>query len=273
MNILVVGGGGREHALAWKIAQSPRVAKVFVAPGNGGTAREPELTNVPGADDCRPRGIRDERADRADGRRPRGSARRRHRRCLPRGRTAHLRPHAKPRRSSRAPRTTRRRSWRGTAFPPRATRRSRTPPPRATTSRAGRADRRQGGRPCSRQGRGGRADASRRRTRRSTRCCRALRWAPQAREWWSRRASKARRRASSSWRTGGTCCRSRRRQDHKRLRDQRPGPEYRGHGRVLAGAGRHAGGARANHARSDPADGRTAWPPTAYRTPGSSMRA
>jgi phosphoribosylamine--glycine ligase len=41
MNILVVGGGGREHALAWKIAQSPRVAKVFVAPGNAGTAREP----------------------------------------------------------------------------------------------------------------------------------------------------------------------------------------------------------------------------------------
>src|SRR6188768_1485589 len=49
MKVLVVGGGGREHALAWKIAQSPRVAKVFVAPGNGGTAREPELTNVPGA--------------------------------------------------------------------------------------------------------------------------------------------------------------------------------------------------------------------------------
>src|SRR6185369_2329069 len=48
MNILVVGGGGREHALAWKIAQSPRVAKVFVAPGNGGTAREPGLTNLPG---------------------------------------------------------------------------------------------------------------------------------------------------------------------------------------------------------------------------------
>ena len=49
MNILVIGGGGREHALAWKIAQSPRVAKVFVAPGNGGTAREPGLTNVPGS--------------------------------------------------------------------------------------------------------------------------------------------------------------------------------------------------------------------------------
>jgi len=48
MNILVIGSGGREHALAWKIAQSLRVAKVFVAPGNAGTAREPGLTNVPG---------------------------------------------------------------------------------------------------------------------------------------------------------------------------------------------------------------------------------
>ncbi|HTS21370.1 MAG TPA: phosphoribosylamine--glycine ligase [Casimicrobiaceae bacterium] len=47
MRILVVGSGGREHALAWKIAQSPRAAKVFVAPGNGGTALEPEITNLP----------------------------------------------------------------------------------------------------------------------------------------------------------------------------------------------------------------------------------
>ena len=46
MNVLVIGGGGREHALAWKIAQSSRVAKVFVAPGNAGTAREPEFSNV-----------------------------------------------------------------------------------------------------------------------------------------------------------------------------------------------------------------------------------
>jgi phosphoribosylamine--glycine ligase len=46
MNILVIGGGGREHALAWKIAQSPRVARVFVAPGNAGTARDDALANV-----------------------------------------------------------------------------------------------------------------------------------------------------------------------------------------------------------------------------------
>jgi phosphoribosylamine--glycine ligase len=47
LNVLVIGSGGREHALAWRIARSPRVAKVFVAPGNGGTALETELTNVP----------------------------------------------------------------------------------------------------------------------------------------------------------------------------------------------------------------------------------
>lgn len=47
MKLLVVGSGGREHALAWRLAQSPRVHRVYVAPGNGGTAREPGLRNVP----------------------------------------------------------------------------------------------------------------------------------------------------------------------------------------------------------------------------------
>ena len=46
MKILIVGGGGREHALAWKCAQSPRVHEVFVAPGNAGTALEPKVRNV-----------------------------------------------------------------------------------------------------------------------------------------------------------------------------------------------------------------------------------
>jgi phosphoribosylamine--glycine ligase len=46
VKLLVIGSGGREHALAWKLAASPRVQKVFVAPGNGGTAREPGLENV-----------------------------------------------------------------------------------------------------------------------------------------------------------------------------------------------------------------------------------
>jgi phosphoribosylamine---glycine ligase len=47
VKVLVIGSGGREHALAWKIAQSPKVRRVYVAPGNGGTARNPRLQNVP----------------------------------------------------------------------------------------------------------------------------------------------------------------------------------------------------------------------------------
>ena len=47
MKVLVIGGGGREHALAWRLAQSPRVQHVYVAPGNGGTARDRHLRNVP----------------------------------------------------------------------------------------------------------------------------------------------------------------------------------------------------------------------------------
>jgi len=52
MRVLVIGGGGREHALAWRLANSPRMPKIFVAPGNAGTAREDYLDNVPiGSDD------------------------------------------------------------------------------------------------------------------------------------------------------------------------------------------------------------------------------
>ena len=47
MKVLVVGGGGREHALAWRLAASQRVQRVYVAPGNGGTARDRRLRNVP----------------------------------------------------------------------------------------------------------------------------------------------------------------------------------------------------------------------------------
>jgi phosphoribosylamine--glycine ligase len=46
MKVLVIGNGGREHALAWKLAQGERVSQVYVAPGNGGTARDSRLTNI-----------------------------------------------------------------------------------------------------------------------------------------------------------------------------------------------------------------------------------
>ena len=47
MKVLVTGSGGREHALAWKVAKSRRVGKVFVAPGNAGTAEEVGVENIP----------------------------------------------------------------------------------------------------------------------------------------------------------------------------------------------------------------------------------
>lgn len=46
MSLLVIGGGGREHALAWKLSQSPRSSRIYVAPGNAGTELDPNLTNV-----------------------------------------------------------------------------------------------------------------------------------------------------------------------------------------------------------------------------------
>ena len=58
MNILIIGGGGREHALAWKAAQSPLADKIYVAPGNAGTALEEKMENVEiAADDVK--GLRD----------------------------------------------------------------------------------------------------------------------------------------------------------------------------------------------------------------------
>lgn len=50
MKALVIGNGGREHAIAWRLAQSPRISTVFVAPGNGGTATDPALSSLPISD-------------------------------------------------------------------------------------------------------------------------------------------------------------------------------------------------------------------------------
>ena len=53
MKILLLGSGGREHALAWKIAQSPKVDKLYIAPGNAGTAEAGENVEIKADDLCR----------------------------------------------------------------------------------------------------------------------------------------------------------------------------------------------------------------------------
>jgi len=66
MKVLVIGSGGREHALAWKVAQSPRVTEIHVAPGNAGTALEPRTRNVEVAADDVPGLLRHALAERID---------------------------------------------------------------------------------------------------------------------------------------------------------------------------------------------------------------
>jgi hypothetical protein len=73
MKLLVIGSGGREHAMAWRLAQTPGLQKVFVAPGNAGTAREHELKNVNITDPLSARRFRRE-GRRAPHRRRPGSA-------------------------------------------------------------------------------------------------------------------------------------------------------------------------------------------------------
>ena len=82
MNILIIGNGGREHALAWKIAQSPRAERVFVAPGNAGTDIDGENVDIHADRFPGPDPLRQGKRGGADGGRARGPAGRRHRRCL-----------------------------------------------------------------------------------------------------------------------------------------------------------------------------------------------
>jgi phosphoribosylamine--glycine ligase len=66
MRVLIVGGGGREHALAWKVSESARVTQVYVAPGNAGTALEPRVRNVAIPADDLPGLLRFAREERID---------------------------------------------------------------------------------------------------------------------------------------------------------------------------------------------------------------
>ena len=172
MKVLIVGGGGREHALAWKCAPSARVSEVLVAPGNAGTAAEPKVRNVDvAADDIAGLvALARTRARRPHHRRARSAAGRRHRRCLHRRRPEVLRTATRRRAARRLEGLHQGVSCAGTAFRRRATATfTRETSIRHYVRAPAHADRRQGERARRRQGRGHRrrtaeAHRSRRRT-------------------------------------------------------------------------------------------------------------
>ena len=161
MKLLVIGSGGREHALAWKLTQSPRVQKVFVAPGNGGTATENGVENVA---DHRHRGahrLRQEGEDPAHRGRPRGAARRGRGRRVSRRRAEDLRP--EPRRgAARSVQGFRQELHGAPQDPDRAAQDLRQRRgSQGLRHQARRADRGQGRRPCCRKRRGRRGECRR----------------------------------------------------------------------------------------------------------------
>ncbi len=268
MNILVIGGGGREHALAWKIAQSPRVAKVFVAPGNAGTAREPGLTNVPGTaladlvafaaneqvaltvvgpEAPLAAGIVD--AFRAAGLRIFGATK-------AAAQLESSKDYAKAFMARHGIPTARYRTFTDAAAA------------RAYVAEQGapivvKADGLAAGKGVvvagerRRSARGHRRDARRQRVRRRRRA--------------RRRRGVSRRRGGELHRDGGRAARAAARvvAGPQAAAGRRPGAEHRRDGRVFAGAGHHAGAARADHARGDPARGQRDGAATASRTPDS----
>ncbi len=74
MKVLVIGGGGREHALVWKVSQSPRVTKIYAAPGNAGIAQLAECVPVKSDDIAGLLAFAKAKHDRPYDRRPRGPA-------------------------------------------------------------------------------------------------------------------------------------------------------------------------------------------------------
>ena len=162
VNILLMGSGGREHALAWKMAASPLTDQLFCAPGNAGIAREAECVALDIADHAAVIAFCRDQAHRFRRGRAGGAAVRRDRRRSRGGRHQGLRSERAPRRSSKAPRASPRTCAGRTASrpPPTSASRGRSRP-KPTSARTRRADRDQGRRPRRRQGRGRGGDARR----------------------------------------------------------------------------------------------------------------
>ena len=160
MNILILGGGGREHALAWAFAQNPKCDRLWCAPGNAGIAEEATCVALDILDGEKVAGLRARERYRLRDGRPEAPLAEGVADVLRARRHPDPRPGARAARSRR-PRPSPRRSAPPAAPRPPPARPSPTPTPPAPMSRAGRADRGQGRRPRRRQGRDRRRDRRR----------------------------------------------------------------------------------------------------------------
>ncbi len=210
MKVLIIGSGGREHALAWKVAQSPRVGQVFVAPGNAGTRLEPNTTNVDiAADDVAGTArVRATRTHRPDDRRTGRPAGARSMRRIRSGRPALLSGRAGSLHGSRARRPSPRISCGATASRPRRTARLRAK--RSTRRGCARSSRRSSSRrTASRAGKGVVICATQDEAVATAQDMFSWPLRQGRQTWsWSRNSSRARKRASSRWWTAPISCRS-----------------------------------------------------------------
>ena len=265
MKVLVIGNGGREHALAWKLVQSPKVQTVYVAPGNGGTALDKRLHNLAITDHAALAdfAVAEKIALTVVGPEARWPAAW----STPSARGLRIFGPTKGAAQLESSKAFAKAFMKRHGIPTAAYEASPTPPRRTLRGRPWRADRHQGRRPGRRQGRGGGHDARPRRTRRSTGCSGPT----PGRQTGAHNQGGARgdrgipRGEEASFivvSDGSHVVPLATSQDHKRLQDDDQGPNTGGMG-LFAGAGGHAQRACAGDARDHPAPRWRAWPPTA----------
>ena len=249
MKVLIVGSGGREHALAWKCAQSPGSPRCSSRPAMAARHRSARAQcRRGGRGHRRPGGAGQGRTRRTHHHRTRSTTGRGRRRRIPGRRSALLRP-APGRAQLEGSKAFTKEFLKRHGIPDGGLRHVHAGTPSMPTGCAGSARPSWSRPPAWRPARAWSSSTAAEKPSPRRRPCLAGNSARPATRSSSRNSCRARKPASSSWPTARHILTMATSQDHKRLRDARPGPEYRRHGRLFAGTGGHARAARTHHAR------------------------